>query len=57
MITLNYSDYSGYGMVHAIGVTVYVYGAVEGEAINPMFLHGYTGTLHFGTNRVLFQMD
>ena len=57
MTTLKYSDYNGYGVVHAIGITAYVYGARGGEPVNPIFSMGAMGTLHFGTNQVIFYMD
>ena len=57
MITLKYSDHNGYGVVHAMNIAVYMSGARDGEPVNPIFLMGYTGTLHFGTNKVIFWMD
>ena len=57
MTIIKYSDHNGYGVVHAINVSAYVCGAAEGEPVNPIFLMGTSGTLHFGTNRVIFQMD
>ena len=57
MTTLKYSDHNGYGVVHATGITAYVYGARGSEPVNPILMIGYSGTLHFGTNQVIFYMD
>ena len=57
MITIIYRDINGYGTVHARGISIYTFGSVSDEPMNPNCLISSWGTYYFGTNRVLFQMD
>ena len=57
MQTINYANIDGYGTVHAPTISIHVSGYYFDKPINPIILIGSTGTFHFGTNRVLFQMD
>ncbi|KKL57030.1 hypothetical protein LCGC14_2239480 [marine sediment metagenome] len=57
MQTVIYSDVNGYGTVHAHSIAIYVYSPEYGGPINPIALLSPFRTYHFGTNRVLFQID
>ena len=57
MKTIEYSDLTGHGVVQANTISIYVYGNVRDEPVNPIIMIGPLGTFHFGTNRVLFVLE
>ncbi|KKK89468.1 hypothetical protein LCGC14_2732810 [marine sediment metagenome] len=57
MTILKYSDLTGYGMVQAPTISIYLRGPVMDKPVDPICMIGKLGTLHFGLNIALFEME
>lgn len=58
MITVQYSDRDGHGVVHANVVWINTIEChPDGTLQTPVFLIDYFGTIYFGMNRVTFMIE